>query len=86
VVDGRLAHVVGGQDVVAVGLQPQHTVADRLVDEVFRGRLLVRGGGVGVPVVLDHDDQRALLHGGEVDAQKDKAAGDEWSFHDCRRI
>jgi hypothetical protein len=27
-----------------------------------------------------------MVDSGEVDAQKDKAAGDEWSFHGARRL
>jgi hypothetical protein len=66
-VDGPPGRVVGREHVVAVDRLPPAAVRNGLVRERPRRRLPVDGGRVRVPVVLDHDDERKLLHRREVD-------------------
>ena len=47
----------------------------RLVHELPRERLLAGRRGVRVAVVLDDDDERTPLHGGEVDPLVERAGG-----------
>jgi hypothetical protein len=74
-IDGALRRFVGRDDVVAVRLLGRDPVAGRLVDELRRERLLAGRRGVRVTVVLHDDDERAALHGREVDPFVERARG-----------
>src|SRR4051812_42796844 len=66
-IHGALRHFISRDDVIAVGSVAVHAITNRLVDQLLCGGLFRERSRVRVSVVLDDDDERALLHGREID-------------------